>query len=159
LVLSAWFGRARGLIPIGLLLVLVAIPATVIDVPISGGIGDRHYRPTTRAEIRRNYELGIGQINLDLTDAPVANRYTTISASVGVGDISVNVPANVLVVVTAHTGAGMTDVFGHENDGWPRDTYQVGGANQSGQLTLDLEVGAGSIHVRRFAANGALLAG
>jgi predicted membrane protein len=159
MVLSTWFGRAHGLIPIGIILLLAAIPATAIDVPISGGIGDRHYNPTTRAEIQSNYELGIGQISLDLTAAPLTNRTTTIAASVGVGDVSVNVPANVRVIVNAHTGAGMTELFGYEDSGSPTDSHRVSGIHQPGALTLDLRVGAGSVHVRRFAANGALVAG
>ena len=43
LVLSTWFGRARGLIPLGILLLLVSVPAATIDVPITGGTGKRDY--------------------------------------------------------------------------------------------------------------------
>jgi hypothetical protein len=37
------------------------------------------------------------------------------------------------------------------------DTHQVAGARQPGVLRLDLRVGAGSIHVRRWSAHGALI--
>ena len=62
LVVSAWFGRAHGLIPIGLLLLLVTLPAAAIDVPVSGGIGNRHYFPVTRADLKSDYEHGIGRL-------------------------------------------------------------------------------------------------
>src|SRR5204862_6764087 len=81
LVLSTWFGRARGLIPIGVILLLATIPASVIDVPISGGIGEREYRPFARADLRRTYELGIGHLVVDLRNTPLTNRVTTIKGS------------------------------------------------------------------------------
>jgi len=158
LVLSTWFGRGRGLIPIGVLLLLATIPASVIDVPISGGIGERQYHPVARTDIRRNYELGIGHLVVDLRDARLSNSVTTVSGSLGIGELEVDVPANVQVDVRAHAGAGATEVFGHLDDGLTQDTHRVAGSPRSGVLHLDLRVGAGSIHVRRWNADGALLA-
>ncbi len=157
LVLSAWFGRARGLILIGLLLLLATIPAAVIDVPISGGIGERSYHPVTTADLRADYELGIGHLMIDLQDVPLSGRVTTIRASLGIGELDVDVPANVRVDVRAHAGAGATEIFGHLDDGWPRDTHRIAGVRQPGVVRLVLRVGAGSIKVRRWGANGALL--
>jgi phage shock protein PspC (stress-responsive transcriptional regulator) len=154
LVLSAWFGRARGLIVIGLLLLLATIPATVIDVPISGGIGEREYRPIARTDLRRTYELGIGHLVVDLRNTPLSRRVTTITGSLGIGELDVDVPANVRVDVRAHAGAGATEIFGHLDDGVSHDTHRVAGAGQRGVLRLVLRVGAGSIHVRRWGPDG-----
>jgi phage shock protein PspC (stress-responsive transcriptional regulator) len=157
LVLSGWFGRARGLIPIGVLLLLATIPASVIDVPITGGIGERRYHPVARTELRRTYELGIGHLVVDLRDTPLSHRVTTVTGSLGIGELDIDVPAGVRVDVTAHAGAGATEIFGHLDDGVSEDTHRVAGVRQPGVLRLDLRVGAGSIHVRRWSANGALL--
>jgi hypothetical protein len=157
LVLSAWFGRARGLIPIGVLLLLATIPASVIDVPITGGIGERVYHPIARTELRRTYELGIGHLVVDLRDTPLTHRVTTITGSLGIGELEVDVPANVRVDVRAHAGAGATEIFGHLDDGVSQDTHRVAGIRQPGVLRLDLRVGAGSIHVRRWNTDGAFL--
>jgi phage shock protein PspC (stress-responsive transcriptional regulator) len=158
LVLSTWFGRGRGLIPIGVLLLLATIPASLIDVPITGGIGERQYHPVARAELRRNYELGIGHLVVDLRDAPLSGRVTTITGSLGIGELDVDVPGNVQVDVRAHAGAGATEIFGHLDDGLAHDTHRVAGIPRSGVLHLVLRVGAGSIHVRRWsAAAGAYL--
>ena len=156
LVISTWFGRAHGLIPIGLLLLMATIPAVTIDVPISGGIGDRQFHPTTRATLQRRYELGIGRLVVDLRNAPLSERATSISGSVGIGELDVDVPANVRVDVRAHAGAGATEIFGRLEDGWPQNTHRVTGNHQTGVLHLDLRVGAGSIHVRRWSSDGAL---
>jgi phage shock protein PspC (stress-responsive transcriptional regulator) len=157
LVLSAWFGRARGLIPIGVLLLLATVPASVIDVPISGGIGARDYHPVTRGDLRSNYELGIGHLTIDLQDVPLSGDVTTIHGSLGIGELDIDVPANVRVDVRAHTGAGATELFGHLDDGWTQDTHRIAGVRQRGVVRLVLRVGAGSIKVRRWAPDGSFL--
>jgi hypothetical protein len=157
LVLSAWFGRARGLIPIGVLLLLATIPASVIDVPISGGIGARNYHPVTRTDVQHEYELGIGHLTIDLQDVPLSGEVTTIRGSLGIGELDVDVPANVRVDVRAHTGAGTTELFGHLDDGWSREKHAIAGVRQPGVVRLVLRVGAGTIKVRRWAANGSFL--
>ena len=45
LVASAWYGRARGLIALGIVLALAVAAFGVLDVPFRGGIGDPTYRP------------------------------------------------------------------------------------------------------------------
>jgi phage shock protein PspC (stress-responsive transcriptional regulator)/predicted membrane protein len=157
LVLSAWFGRARGLIPIGVLLLLATIPASVIDVPISGGIGERTYHPVALTELRHNYELGIGHLVIGLEDVPLSGHVNTIKASLGIGELDIDVPADVRVDVRAHVGAGAIETFGHLDDGLTQDTHRIAGAGESGVLKLDLRVGAGSIKVRRWSADGAFL--
>jgi hypothetical protein len=157
LVLSAWYGRAHGLIPIGGLLLLVTIPAVTIDVPISGGIGERVYHPTAPSQVRSDYELGIGHLVLDLRDVPLSDGATRVKSSLGIGELDVDVPANVQVDVNAHTGAGATDVFGRVEGGWPQDTHRVAGFSQAGVLYLDLRVGAGSVKVRRWAPDGSFI--
>jgi hypothetical protein len=157
LVLSAWYGRAWGLIPIGVLLLLATIPAVTIDVPISGGIGQRTYAPVATSELRSNYELGIGHLALNLRDVPLTGHVTHVKSSLGIGELDVDVPANVQVDLNAHVGAGATNLFGSVEGGWPENTQRVAGTNQSGVLYLDLRVGAGSIRVRRFSADGSIL--
>jgi hypothetical protein len=157
MIVSTWYGRAHGLIPIGVLLLLATIPAVSIDVPISGGIGERQIHPVTRSELQRNYKLGIGHLAIDLQNAPLQNRVTSISAQLGIGELEVDLPADVRVDVHTHTGAGHTELFGTNEGGAPHDDHAVAGANQRGVLYLDLRVGAGSLVVRRFGPNGAFL--
>ena len=131
LVVSAWRGRAHGLIPIGVLLLLATIPAVTIDVPISGGMGERIYRPTARAELQRTYTLGIGHLLIDLRDAPLTARVTHIDGRLGIGNLEVDVPSNVRVDVHTHNGAGSAELFGTTDGGWPNDSHAVAGAGRA----------------------------
>ena len=156
LVLSAWFGRTRGLIPLGILLLLVTLPAATIDVPITGGTGNRNYQPVTRSEIQSKYELGIGRLEVDLTHAPLTRRTTRIRARLGIGEMAIDVPSTVRVVAHAHAGAGSINLFGLGDDGgWPSEKTRTAPGSQTGVLYLDLRVGAGHVEVRRFDPSGA----
>ena len=64
------------------------------DVPMRGGIGDRTYQPVSRAELRRNYRLAIGQMTVDLSSITFdAETATHVDATVGVGHLVVRVPS------------------------------------------------------------------
>ena len=94
---------------------------------------------------------------LDLRDVPLTDGVTRVKSSLGIGELDVNVPANVQVDVNAHTGAGATDIFGRVEGGWPQDTHRVAGSSQAGVVYLDLRVGAGSVKVRRWTPDGSFI--
>jgi phage shock protein PspC (stress-responsive transcriptional regulator) len=155
LVLSTWFGRARGLVPLGIVLLIATIPAATIDVPLTGGTGYHHYVPTTRAELRSTYEMGIGRLDVDLREVPLLGRTTRLRAQLGIGNLVVDVPSTVTVVVSAHAGAGAVLLFGANNGGWPAQQTRTVEGTRPGELDLDLRVGAGAVQVHRFDPNGA----
>jgi hypothetical protein len=155
LVLSTWFGRARGLIPLGILLLLVSVPAAAIDVPITGGTGNREYAPVARSELQSKYEYGIGRLEIDLTKAPLAGHTSHIRAQLGIGALIIDVPSAVKVVVHAHAGTGSITLFGGtDNGGWPAEQTRTAPGTRPGLLDLDLRVGAGHVEVRRFDPSG-----
>ena len=49
LVVGTWWGRSRGLIVVGALVVPVLLVSSLVNVPIEGGFGDRTFEPVTRA--------------------------------------------------------------------------------------------------------------
>jgi hypothetical protein len=154
LVVSAWFGRARGLIWLGLALALATATASALDVPLRGGIGEARHRPLTVAEVPGRYQLGIGHLVLDLRALALAEPTTIVRARVGIGQLEVDVPADVRVDVRAHAGAGSLVLFGRETGGWGRDERVVAAGTASPTLELDLRVGAGQVVVRRFETTG-----
>ena len=155
LALSAWVGRARGLIVVALLLAAATGIAATLDVPLRGGVGEQLEHPRTAADVHRHYELAAGHMRLTLVDAPLAGGTTAITATVGIGRLEVNVPSSVTVEVDAHIGAGARKVFGYQTDGWQRDNHFVVPGTGPGVLQLHLRVGAGEIDVHRYEADGA----
>ena len=97
---------AHGLIPIGILLLFVTLPAATIDVPLSGGTGAHAIGRSRRSELRSKYEMGIGNLSVDLTEAPLVGHITHIRAQLGIGELTLDVPSTVKLVVHGHAGSG-----------------------------------------------------
>lgn len=159
LIVSAWIGRARGLIVVGLLLAAATAFSSVIDVPLHGGWGDRHYHPTSTAALQRHYELAGGQLMINLRDVPVPRGVERVRATVGFGQLDVNVPSDVRVVVHAHAGAGSLQLLGRTDDGLDVSAREIAAPiattrEPTGTIDLDLRVGAGAIRVVRFDKSG-----
>ncbi len=132
------------------LLVLAAAASAVLafawfDVSLGDGVGDRVYRPAGVAAVERSYQLGIGELEVDLSSLP-ADSDAHVAAHVGIGELRVIVPREALVVVSAHAKVGDLYVFDRHDDG--RNARVVTG---SGAMTLDVTVGAGRIDVVRAA--------
>lgn len=78
-----------------------------------------------------------------------------MSARLGIGELVIDVPNSVRVVVRGHAGAGSVSVFGDENNGgWPEDVTRTAPGTQSGVLYVDARVGAGNIQVHRYEPGG-----
>jgi phage shock protein PspC (stress-responsive transcriptional regulator) len=149
LLLGAFWGRAGGLILVGLLAAGATAGATVADQ------WDPHrevVRPVTSASVQDSYHLDTGNLVFDLTDVtdPAALDGRTIHLSGGVGQIDIEVPADMSVVVDASvSGPGGISLFGQDSGGV--DTTANGfhrGPLHSPHLTIeaDLHVGAINAH-------------
>lgn len=121
----------------------VAIAFSAFDVSLSDGVGERSYAPATIAEAQNRYELGIGSLELDLSNLP-ARQKVDIAAKVGIGELRIIVPRDATVAVDSHVRTGSIDALGREDEG---SNARVETAD--GRLALDLYVGAGLIEVDR----------
>jgi phage shock protein PspC (stress-responsive transcriptional regulator) len=161
LVVSAWFGRARGLIAVGLLLVCATAAASVLDVPLRGGVGEEIHRPREAGALPTRYEHAIGHLVVDLRDLALEpGRPLAVRAQLGIGQLEVRVRDDVRVVARGHAGAGALSFFGHHTGGWDHGGEREAGPPDSDRgLDLDLRVGAGEVRVRRFAGDVELVGG
>jgi phage shock protein PspC (stress-responsive transcriptional regulator) len=160
LVVGAFLGRARGLVVLGLVLTLLASAAAFTGVQVRGGVGDRTWRPTTVAEVRPVYRLGVGEATLDLSqvDFSSAGRQR-VEVRQGVGDLLIVVPSDVIVLVDADVRAGEIKRDSGEGDGLQRSqdgtevserfTLPPSSAPSAAVLVIDAELGVGSMEVRR----------
>jgi phage shock protein PspC (stress-responsive transcriptional regulator) len=156
LIAGAWFGRSRALIVLGIALIPLAATAALIQVPISGGAGDRTVTPLTATDLQGEYRLGAGQLTLDLTGLDLGGGSRTVTASVALGQLSVVVPRNVTVDAHGQVGAGQLDLLGHVVGGARVETTATSaGSPGGGTLHLDLKVGLGQVRVVQAGTLGA----
>jgi hypothetical protein len=157
LVASAWFGRAWGLIPLGLLLLAALSVSALIKVPFEGGIGERHFAPHAAGEVRDEYRLAVGELRLDLSDVelPRAAR-KEITATVGVGHLELTVPRDVNVQIHGESGLGDVALLGDDSHdggiGVDRDLTLDAEHEGAPTLVIDAEVGIGQVEVHRAEA-------
>jgi phage shock protein PspC (stress-responsive transcriptional regulator) len=143
--------RSILLVVLGVLLIPVVMAASVLDVPLRGGAGPRHYQPRTVAEIRGNYELASGDLVIDLTDVKFGKEPTRLRARVGAGRVAVYLPQDVPVEMSAKTGIGVAQLLGDRYEGGVQTTTDASapGSERIGRLSLDLEAGYGFVQVVR----------
>ncbi|HEU4354936.1 MAG TPA: hypothetical protein VFT27_05045 [Actinomycetota bacterium] len=155
LVVAAWQGRGRGgLIALGIVLTVILTIATVVRVPLSGGIGDRIEQPTSLAAVAEPFELAIGELTVDLShvtwsgaDVPGEVR---VEAAVGMGHLVVLVGPDFPCVSThAEAGVGEVVVFGERRSGVSPEYRTEAVCMAAPLLTLELSVGIGQVEVRR----------
>jgi phage shock protein PspC (stress-responsive transcriptional regulator) len=117
LVAAAFARPARWLILPALALGLSAGFITAAGVNLDGGVGQREYHPAAATDVRDRYQLGVGELVVDLRGAqlPAGDRH--IRMDVGVGHALLLVPNNVCVTTQAQVGMGAVDVFNRTNGG------------------------------------------
>jgi hypothetical protein len=151
-VAGAFRGRQHALMVVGVALTVVLSLAAAanwdLDVPLGGGVGDRTERPTTAAELT-GYELGVGNLVVDLRQLQIPPGTTRVEARVGVGELEVEVPQGVSVAVVARSGLGQVQALGEEEGGFASRIDTAAEAGGDLRLELDLRVGLGEVRVDR----------
>lgn len=151
LVVGAWDGEHSGLVVLGVFVALFTILAATAPISsFDGGIGDRSYAPASAATLEAEYELGIGQMDVDLTRLGPIGR-ETVSVHVGFGEIVVTVPREIPVMIDARVGAGEVVIFGSTWSGLDVDRTFVDEryVGASSAISLTMEALAGKVEVRR----------
>jgi phage shock protein PspC (stress-responsive transcriptional regulator) len=125
-----------------------AIAAVVVafswfDVSLGDGVGDRSFAPASVRQVEPAYELGIGNLTVDLSSVGPVSAPTRIRAKLGVGELRLIVPPG--ATVNAHVKAGAIHADGKTVTGQDA-RYR---SPTSSNLVVDATVGAGQIHVER----------
>ena len=150
LLVGSVFGRSRMLILVGLLVLPFAFAASVVRVPIARGAGERLYAPQAAGDVRSGYDLGAGQLHLDLTQTQWGTAPVKTRLRVATGEILVDVPSDVTVEFHGHAGAGDIMFLGQNRNGVGSDLDAVAlGAANAPRLILGAEVSLGQIQVDR----------
>src|SRR5918998_1358050 len=123
-----------------------AVSAAGID--LDGGVGERDYRPTSVADLHDTYELGIGELIVDLRQTDLPPGDVPLAIDVGVGEARVIVPDDVCVATDAEVGIGELRTFDRANDGVDVD-FEDFPDSDSGvtRLLVKAEVGLGALKI------------
>jgi Cell wall-active antibiotics response 4TMS YvqF len=151
-VAGAFRGRQYAMMVVGVALTVVLAVAVAadwdLDVPLGGGFGDRTERPTTPDQLT-GYELGIGDLEVDLRQLQVPPGTTAVRARVGIGQLTVELPQGVSAEVVASSGLGEVQILGDREGGFASRVDASFDLDGQPRLKLDLRVGLGEVRVDR----------
>ncbi len=148
LLVGSVYGRAGGLILLGLVIAPFGVVATVAD-NYEGE--DRTEAPRTAAGVSTTYSMEAGELTVDLrgvTD-PEELDGRMILVDGGIGRIDVILPDGVDVDVSASVdGPGNVSLFGRNRDGFdPSSFSRQDVTDEVATFTLDISLGVGEIVV------------
>jgi phage shock protein PspC (stress-responsive transcriptional regulator)/predicted membrane protein len=124
-------------------------------VPMHGGSGARADQPTTLAQVQSTYETEFGNMTVDLRQVQFTPAATSVTASVAVGILNVDIPANAVVYLKTHIGAGTVTYFGRNGyqsepfNPVPSSLKTAAEQRRAPHLVLNVQVGVGRITVQR----------
>jgi Cell wall-active antibiotics response 4TMS YvqF len=151
LIVGSFNGPHPGMITAGVFVTLgvLAMAATPPEA-FSGGVGGQEVRVTDEAALETSYEVGVGELTLDLSDLLLATS-KTVEVNVGMGNLTITLPPDLAVDITALASAGRVELLGENGNGVSVTRTYVSEGFESADvtLTLDLEVAAGNIEVDR----------
>jgi predicted membrane protein len=151
LIVGAFDGPHTGLVVAGVFVsfAVLAFAAAPQDA-FHGGIGERNIHITDQANLAERYDVGLGELRLDLSDLTMTES-TEIEATIGAGELTIFLPDDIPVDIDAAVGAGQIDLLGETADGLSvtRNYTSDGFDSATVTLTLDLDVAAGNIRVDR----------
>ncbi len=134
---------------VGLIALVLAAVVLAVRVPLFSGIGDRTNTPVDAANVHSKYELGIGNLTLNLANVSLPKGQTFVKATVGIGNLHVIVPANASVDVQAHAQAGDVQLLGEDDNGTHVNSHVVDRTGSGRVLMLDVRTGLGRVQVER----------
>ena len=149
LVAATWLGRARGILPIGLLLLVVVLGLSVA-IPASRFAHQVGY--TSVAQLpAQPVTVDRGVLNVDLSRLEVTED-ATFAADLGTGAVRIVAPPNTNIVLDYSVGNGAV----LDNDQTVASGENLTGTSPLGRsvdseptLTLDIEVDQGVVAVKR----------
>jgi phage shock protein PspC (stress-responsive transcriptional regulator) len=148
ILVGAFVRPVRWLVLPAVTLALSAGAVSAAGVDLDGGVGERDYRPASASDIRETYELGIGELIVDLrqTDLPAGD--VPLGIDLGIGEARVIVPEDVCVATDAELGIGELRSFERTNEGVDVDVEDLPDASPTTtRLLVKADVGLGALRI------------
>lgn len=147
LVLSAFFGRARGLILLGFLILPIAWGLAALDLDWNDGVGERTVVVASVDQLQDEYHYGLGEYIVDLSGVSLGSGVHNTSVSLTIGEVTVYIPEDMTVDVDLDGRIGEIEIEGVDqyfvDDGPDIHLDVLLEGTEPGLLDLDLDVGLG----------------
>jgi hypothetical protein len=145
---GAFMKPVRWLILPAVTIALSAGAVSAAGIDLDGGVGDEVYRPGSASELRDRYELGIGELEVDLRNTDLPAGDTPLGIDLGVGEARLIVPEDVCVATDADVGVGAVRVFDRDSEGVDVDVVEEPDADpDTTRLMVNADVGLGALNV------------
>lgn len=153
LVIGTLFGRARWLIPVGILSTLLLVPPVVLGSDYSsfgGQMGENSITVSDLDGLAEGYDWFLGEQTLDFGLLDLAGKTRPLSATITAGQMIIIVPDDATVQVRGTIQGGEYDILGEHGSGTDLDfDFVFDGAEDAGRLNLNLDATFGSVTVLR----------
>jgi Cell wall-active antibiotics response 4TMS YvqF len=148
IVAGAFLKPIRWLVLPALALALASGAVAASGIDFDGGVGEVEYRPASTIDLRDRYELGMGEMVLDLRETRLPAGDVPLELDLGIGEATVIVPDDVCVATSADIGIGNVRLFDRDNGGIDVDFEDLPDAPPDvTRLVLDAEIGMGEVRV------------
>jgi phage shock protein PspC (stress-responsive transcriptional regulator) len=147
LITAGLLGGPRWLILPVLVLVVPLAVVSAADLDLEGGVGETTYRPVAVGDLRPEYRVGAGRLDVDLRDVQFPAGSTEVHVRVGIGEARVLVPAGVCASIDGDIGMGAADIPNRSAEG-----PDIAIDEPAEQLVIKADIGVGHLQVDRNAA-------
>jgi phage shock protein PspC (stress-responsive transcriptional regulator) len=148
ILVGAFVRPVRLLVLPAVALALSAGTVSAAGIDLDGGVGDRDYRPASALDLREKYELGMGELIVDLRQTDLPPGDVPLEIDLGIGEARVIVPRDVCVATDAQVGVGEVRHFDQHNEGVDVDfDDRPDAAPAATRLLVKADVGVGSLRI------------
>jgi phage shock protein PspC (stress-responsive transcriptional regulator) len=145
LIAAGMLGGPRWLILPVVVLVMPLAVVSAADLDLRGGVGEREYSPRTVADLRPQYKLGVGHMDLDLRKLDLSSAPATVNVKLGMGEARLRVPVGTCVLTDATIGVGAADIPERAGQGF--DVSVDRGAAGARSLRVNADIGVGHLRI------------
>jgi phage shock protein PspC (stress-responsive transcriptional regulator) len=151
LVVGAFWGRARWLVVVGVVVLPVALAANLIDFPLEGQVGGNFHAPLRASDLNDDYRVLAGSLTFDMTNFDFnGGESISLPLHVAIANVDISVPRGVVVRLRGHLEAGQVSFFGARREGVDlRFDELAGGPELDRELVVDLDAQYGSVNLYR----------
>jgi phage shock protein PspC (stress-responsive transcriptional regulator) len=149
LLVGAFFGRAGGIILVGLIATVGLVGATVADRWDGESLSPT---PTSAAAVDDSYHVDAGEIVLDLRNVSDLDALDgrTIDLDADFGHLEVILPRGLAATVSADVdGPGNIELFGEEHGGIGVSQNDYSGFDDNPEIFINAQLSVGQIEVHR----------